>query len=481
METNTLMTSKTAKIRDLPHGWISFVAVALVSFTLLTSCSKSEDEEPSVQGPQRNLLLITVDALRADHLELYGYHRETAPRVNEWFGKGMVFERAYSAEASTAPSVVSLLTGQLPQDHGVRLLYQLAPKRLETVSVKLARAGYQTAAIVSNIALTDEAIGLGRHFHYYDDFVDEKVPNKQAYERGADRTTDATIKWLEEFRKPDTPFFLWVHYMDPHGPYHPPEHKPVDFTHDTPVTVDIERIPEYLRVPGVDDGLEYVDLYDEEIAYADAEIGRLLDAYREMGLVDDSVIIFTADHGESMMDHESWFTHAYQVYEEIIRVPLALIGPGVPEVRIETPVSNRDVAPTLLQAGGLRLTDAEAVRVLDQNVAPKNVYSEAFLRRKTHWRTMIRGDEKWTVSLHHKTQKEKERRYYDLSADADENEALPWQEGDARGDELLSKIKRDKGIPPGQKSGKKINAPKLARDMSPEMLEKFKALGYVDD
>jgi len=265
-------------------------------------------EVPPADGP--NILFICVDTLRADHVGLYGYHRDTTPRIDAFFGQGRVYERAYSASPSTGPSVVSMLTGLYPHRHGVRVLCQRIPANAITFVDHLRRAGYQTAAVISNAVLADTASGIGDRFDHYDDTVDEQEPFREAmFERSAARTTDAAIRWLTNARHPSRPHFLWVHYIDPHGPYRPPVDKPVDFEHEAARWIDPERVPTYSREADLYDGNEYVDRYDEEIAYTDREVGRLLDAYAKSGQVDHTLILFTSDHGESMMEHEHWFRH----------------------------------------------------------------------------------------------------------------------------------------------------------------------------
>ena len=303
------------------------------------------------EGPAPNIVLITIDTLRADHLGIYGYERQTSPRIDEFFGGGRVYERAYAAQASTTPSVVSLLTGLLPQHHGVRMHFQPVPEETRTVARRLGEAGYQTAAVVSNGVLTAEACALDRQFDYYQDVVNERELYREAYERRAAKTTDAALEWLATVRDPERPHFLWLHYMDPHAPYSPPEDKPREFSHEgeRPLGEDRRRVYSWKLHPGIEDGLEYIDLYDEEIAYTDRELGRFLDAYQSAVGDADTFFMFTADHGEALMDHERWFAHGYNVYEEIVRVPLMIRHSSVSSGRVAAPVSLLDVAPTLLE------------------------------------------------------------------------------------------------------------------------------------
>jgi len=210
--------------------------------------------------------------------------------------------------------------------------------------------------VVSNLVLTDEAMGLASRFESYDDYVDaSELENENVWERNARRTSDAAIAWLQNVRDPQRRSFLWVHYIDPHGPYRAPEDRTTTFEHDTPLPLDQKRVLTQPKNPELTDAHVYIDRYDEEIAYCDREIGRLLDHYDALGLAENALIIFTADHGETMNEHEIWFSHQYHVYEGIARVPFAMRFPGMESQRIETPVSLVDVLPSVLDALDLEI------------------------------------------------------------------------------------------------------------------------------
>ncbi len=308
---------------------------------------------PPASGP--NVVLISIDTLRADHMCVYGYHRPTTPRLSRLAGEARVFDRAYCTAPLTGPSVVSMLTGQYPHRHLVRLLWQKITAQNVTLADHLRRAGYQTAAVVSNIAVSDRACGLGGRFDHYDDRVDEPEPHRPSLlERRASRTTDAAVSWLERRRGAQSPFFLWVHYIDPHGPYRAPEDAPVRFAHETPHAVDRARIPDYVYEPGIVNGMDYIDRYDEEIAYTDREVGRLLDALDRLGAGEDALIIVTADHGEHMIDGDHlYFCHGHDVHESTVRVPLIVRHKSVPAGRVDQPVSIVDIFPTVLGILGI--------------------------------------------------------------------------------------------------------------------------------
>ncbi len=451
---------------------------ALSGLLLLCSCASGPADE------QGDVVLITIDTLRPDHLGLYGYPRRTSPNLDRWFADGAIFERAYSTDANTPPSVVSILTGLLPQDHRVRIFYQLLPDGIALIPDLLPPA-YQSAAFVSNLVLTDEAMGLARHFDHFDDFVDERESKRLVFERSARRTTDAVLRWIREERDPARPLFLWVHYIDPHGPYAPPDDWPLTFHHQSPAPVDTERILPYQRIPGEVDGLVYVDRYDEEIAYTDAQIGRLLDAYARTRHAAGALLIFTADHGESMMEHEKWFAHSYQVYEEIVRVPLAIRGPGVaPGIRSAS-VSTIDLAPTILAFAGT-LVPGHLPGVDLESAGASGPQRVVFVEATDHpwqWRAAIQGKRKWIVRVERGTGRIDDRRYYDLRTDPRELQPGDWPEADPAAAQLISLAKEDRdpgGLPAQYRKGLRLQAPKVSPRASDDALERLRALGYAD-
>ncbi len=444
-------------------------------------------------GTPLNVLLISVDTLRSDHMSLYGYGRKTTPKIDTFFSQGVVFDRAYSTASNTTPSVFSFLTGQLPQRHRVRTAYQRIPPDLPTLARFLEQRGYQTAGIVSNLVLTAEATDLQTQFDYYDDFVDQKELYRNIYERGARPTTDAALKWFTSARKPEQPHFLWVHYMDPHGPYDPPDSKPVEFTHDEPLPVEEEKIPAYQYHPGVTDGREYIDRYDEEIAYADAEIGRLLQAYEENGLLDTTLFVFTADHGETLMERYRYFVHDFQVYEELIRVPLAIRAPGLrPGTRVSTPVSIVDIVPTILECAGLPVPEGLDGQSLLEPKEDRNLFAESTFpdRDEAQWRCVVRGAKKWMICVVSNPDKTvKHYRFYDLDNDPDEERSLRFARSEAaRRLEALIEADEDIGcLTPIILKGEKIEAPKRASEeeeeapgVNEETIEMMRSLGYVN-
>jgi arylsulfatase len=436
--------------------------------------------------PAGDILLITVDTLRPDHLGLYGYERATSPNLDRYFSDAAIFERAYATNAHTSPSVASILTGQLPPDHGVRKFYQLLSDDAQLVTDFLPDA-YQTAAFVSNIVLTDEAMGIARYFDHYDDYVEEQESSRKVFERKASRTTDAALLWIAEHRDPERPLFLWVHYIDPHGPYRAPTIEAGPFDHEGFVAFDSKRVKPYQIEPGVDDALTYVDRYDEEIAYMDAAVGRLLDGYSVKRDLDEALLIFAADHGESMIEHEQWFTHGYQVYEEIIRTPLMIRGPGVEPGRRDALVSGIDLVPTILRFAGVQPDAAlDGVALQRRAAIPKDriVFAEGESKKRL-LRAAIQGDRKWVARAEAGERRLQSRWYYDLDADPTEQNPQHWDPLDIEGAPiaLIDLFDRDPdpgGLPKESRAGLRIDAPKVAPRADAETIERLRALGYVE-
>ena len=447
----------------------------LAGLAALAGCREGP---PPVAG---DVLLISVDTLRPDHLGIYGYERPTSPALDARFADAAVFERAYTTEASTPPSTVSLLTGLLPEEHRVRLFYQLLPESTRLLTDRLP-ASYQTAAVVSNVVLTDEALGLADRFDHFDDWVDEKEPNRPVWERGARRTTAAALSWLARERDPERPLFLWVHYIDPHGPYRAPPEAETRFTHTGEVPVESHRILPYQRDPDVTDALDYVDRYDEEIAYVDSEIERLLAGYERERPLDDALVIFTADHGESMIEHERWFTHGYHVYEEIARVPLLVRGPGVTPRRERRLASLIDVAPTILGFTGGDVAGLPGQDLRTPGGPERPVFVEAG-GKQGQLRATVAGEHKWIVRLSPGTRQPIERFGYHLGEDAAERSPRPFDPDAEAARALLERVASDPdpgGVPSDPVHGEQLAAPKVSPRASAEDLEKLRALGYVE-
>jgi arylsulfatase A-like enzyme/Flp pilus assembly protein TadD len=269
-----------------------------------------------------NVLLITVDTLRADHLGCYGDSAASTPVIDRLAADGVLFEQAETAAPITLPSHASILTGTYPAFHGVRNNgnYRLGP-RAETLAEMLKSYGYKTGAVISGYPLVTR-FGLSQGFDSYDDRLPPEKDRQTGYrERGAEEVSRAGIAWLAA--SPGQRFFLWLHFYDPHAPYNPP----------SPYAERFSRTP-----------------YDGEIAYVDNELGRVLEKLRDLGLSGSTLVALVSDHGEGLGDHgES--THGAFLYESTLRVPMILSLPGpLPRGnRVATPVRTIDLVPTILR------------------------------------------------------------------------------------------------------------------------------------
>lgn len=274
-----------------------------------------------------NVLLVTLDTTRADRLGCYGNEDIQTPTLDRLAREGVVFSQAVAASPTTLPSHASILTGLYACHHGARVngLYRLGDSH-KTLAEVLAENGYTTGALISAYVL-DSCFGLDQGFqHYDDDLSDGEEPPLFGYEeRKADKTTERAIRWLRGVA--GKPFFLWVHYFDPHAVYQPP----------SPYAEQYRNSP-----------------YDGEIAFVDAEFGRLIDTVEELGLSDRTLVVVVGDHGESLGQH-SELTHGYLLYESSLRVPLIMrcgqrLGNGV---HVRRRVSHVDLMPTILSLLGL--------------------------------------------------------------------------------------------------------------------------------
>ena len=304
----------TARARALRGRWPQAVAWA----ALLTACARGEPHA------RPDVLLVTWDTARADHVGPDAAVAGLTPNWNAVAGSGVRFTLARTSSPSTLPAHASLMTGSSPPLHGVRenALFVL-PDSAQTLAEKLGSSGWTTGAFVS-AAVLDEQFGLAQGFSRYDDRVGA-AHGRDFGERRGEATVEAALAWLRDV-PPEEPVFLWVHLFDPHGPWSPPP----DFAS---------------KYPG--------QPYRAEIAYVDAQTGRLLDGLRAAGRLDRALVVLTADHGEGLGEHGER-THGYFLYDSTVRIPLCIwAGPrsGIalpPGRRIDAPVSITDLAPTLV-------------------------------------------------------------------------------------------------------------------------------------
>jgi arylsulfatase A-like enzyme len=324
-------------------------AVLLCALVAAGACGGGDDDGRLVRP---NIVLITIDTLRADHLGCYGYFRDTSPTMDALAKESVVFEQAYAAMATTLPSHTSMLTARYPLEHGILANIQHGGKpfgwREGMVSfAQLAKdAGYSTGAFVSAAALKS-ATGISAGFDAWTEPEDSQ--------RRAGETLADALPWLA--KQGDQPFFLWVHFYDPHWPHRAPAPYDTMFHSDEPDP----KLEQWIVERGIGESAlrvnakkttetrKALDNYCGEIRYTDAQVQVLLDALKSSGALDRSVLILTSDHGEGLNQHD-WTSHGL-VWEEQLRVPLMMRFPaaaGVAPRRVDALVSLVDILPTVL-------------------------------------------------------------------------------------------------------------------------------------
>jgi arylsulfatase A-like enzyme len=309
-------------------------------------------------GNALDVLLVTIDTLRADHMGVYGYGRPTSPRIDAFAREAVTFDQAYSYWPKTRGSFVAMLTGRRDSQTGYGKTHQVLLEFNPTLASVLGAAGYRTAAVVDNANLSAQN-GYAQGFGSY-----RETWQEPALVTEMDRTraiTEAGIAFLRENagqqRRP--PFFLWLHYVNPHAPYSPPPPWDTAFMDaaarsgpSLKVVSDFHGgIPRRWAVPGQSRLGYYVAQYDGEIAAVDAEVGRVLEALEAAGMADRTLVALTSDHGESLGEHEYFFDHGEDLFDPSLRVPLIVRAPdGRRGTRADVLASTLDLVPTVLDA-----------------------------------------------------------------------------------------------------------------------------------
>ena len=404
---------------------------------------------PSTAG-YTNVVVVTVDTLRADHLGAYGYARPTSPRIDGLARRGLLFRNAETVQSATWPALTSLHTSLYPSAHGVIWNGWRPRGRFVTLADLLHAKGYGTAAFLSNMTRAEHP-GFSRVFRA----------------RGGDQVRQdeeavaAAVRHLEEVR--DRPFFLWLHLISPHADYAPPA------AYDTYTTPGASTVGgtiaelEAARAKGVRfteaDVARVVALYDGEVAFTDAQVGRVLDALRDLRLQERTLVVFSADHGEDLHEHNRYFFHSPSLYSSSLHVPLILALPGVLPQGVETdhPASLVDVAPTVLSLLGLPFPSSfQGKRPPARGSAARRSRAHGGLRRDER-EDLLRDHPRVALRLQpREARPARPRRPLSLRRDR----ALRPARGPARADE--------RGLPtPGARRGPDRGDPRLAAPRRP--------------
>jgi arylsulfatase A-like enzyme/Tfp pilus assembly protein PilF len=387
----------------------SVVLTAAMAVTA-AGCRPAATPPPTSAPPaalrRANVLLVTIDTLRADRVGAYGSRSGLTPTLDRLAGEGVRMDRAYAHVPLTLPSHTALMTGALPFTNGVRDngSFRFDGQR-PTLAAALKGAGYRTGAFVASFVL-DARFGLNAGFDEYDDRNGARSAGGDlvVLERRADAVVDAALRWIGQPAPEAPPWFAWVHLYDPHDPYDPPE-------------------PFKSRLAG--------DAYGGEVAFADAQVGRALQVLGERGQLARTLIVVAADHGEALGEHQER-THGLFVYDATTRVPLVFWAPAaLPPAVVRGPVGLVDVMPTVLDFVGVAAVAGDgrslAAAARGQALEDRDVYLEALNANLTrHWAPLtaiVAGTAKF-IDL-------PQAELYDLAADPGETRNLHSSQPDA--------------------------------------------------
>ena len=326
---------------------LSLVWIVVVS---TAGCSEGPTSEPL----QPNVILISIDTLRADHLGAYGYERPTSPSIDRLAAQGARFTNAYSQSASTVPSHASLFTGRYPFEHGTFGYKTPLPDSELTAAEYFGQHSYRSFALTSSVRFADSS-GFGQGF---DRFERLQLPKRK-------RSASLILRAKEEIASDHAqPYFAFLHFIDPHEPYDPPEpfatkwHPGIPSLPATDTSTYIQARRE-LGAPVPDDTLAYlIALYDGEILSLDTMLGEFFDWLANRNDARGTLVVLTSDHGEEFKEHEG-LSHAHNLHEELLRVPLLLHWPGriAPGTTLDARVQGIDVLPTVIDLVGLPALD----------------------------------------------------------------------------------------------------------------------------
>jgi len=428
-----------------------FIALIVIGVIVISGffVLKAKNPRVSLKGASSfNLLLITLDTTRADHLGCYGYKGARTPNLDRLAGEGIRFSKTYCPAPLTLPSHTSILTGLNPATHGVRNNGHYLSPEVRTITEFLKSQGYKTAAFVSSFSV-DSRFGLDRGFEIYDDNFQPQLPFKTMNaERRAEDTFSRFASWLENNWK--NKFFCWVHYYDPHLPYDPP----------SPFKEEFRDRP-----------------YDGEIAYVDVYVGKIIQALSEKGLLNKTIIIVAGDHGEGL--GEKWERgHGIFLYEETVRVPLILWNKNIfqrPAV-IDTEVRLIDIAPTVLELAG---QPEETKKMQGKSLLPvlqhkekrdREVVIETFFPRENFgWSELVA-----LVSGRWKYIQAPRPELYDLQSDPEERKNLV-EFSSEKASEMKNRLQQFL-LAENKRTGKSTGSP----ETKAEDVERLRSLGYLN-
>ncbi len=414
-------------------------------------------------GLKRGVILISIDTLRRDHVGAYGYGKPTTPVLDALGKGGLVADDAVSVSSWTLPSHLSMLTSTLPGTHGGTDMKQAFNRSVPSVAELLKAQGVATHAVTSHLYVS-QTYGLDAGF--------DSMNFRQ--DRLAENVANHAMDLVDRFG--DRPFLIFLHFYDPHWHYAPPPEvlKIFETSYAGKLTGNLKDFqnlrPDQVTPADLD---HLLALYDGEIRYTDNEIGRLITHLKERDLLRGTLMVVTSDHGEEFLDHGSW-EHQKTLYEEVIRVPLMVAGPGVTPRREAQPTSLLDIAPTILDFLSVKPGPAmKGVSLLRPVSESREMYGETDHTTDGTRLSFLRGGARsWKAILRSDPAKKDERssEWYDLAKDPGEKTSRPPAEA------LRASIEtRAKDLALKSRSA----AASRPVELSPEQKEKLRALGYI--
>lgn len=456
------------------------LAAVLSAVTVLAGCTR-----PPVPP---NVVFVVIDTLRADHLGSYGYAKAQTPRFDALALGGTRFSAARSPTSWTLPSVASLLTGRYPGEHGVERLQNVIDEKTVTLPEALKDVGYVTAAFSANVAVVIASAGFAQGFDSFealemplapgevsnDPVVVRDGTGRRTQAATANTVTDAALAWLGARADKTKPYFMYVHYYDPHTSYAPPREYAERFgvAADDPMAGPGWAMAMAGTAPPTGRNLEkLIALYDGEIAFTDTEVGRLIDGARADG--SNPLVIVTSDHGEEFGEHGGT-QHGRTLFEEVLHVPLIVAGAGTAAGRVvDTPVSIVSLPLTVVELARAELPGSFSVPSLVATLrggepAAQPVYAELDWGRGIHHWTGIDG--LWKLVVDRKFQSV----LYDLATD-------PGERTERQGSEPGRTHAMRGAVDAHVKASAKVRSaqPPGVRNLDAQQEKRLRALGYI--
>ncbi len=416
--------------------------------------------EPSWETPPPNVLLLSVDTLRADHLGHNGYERDTSPRLDALASRSVVFDNAQASTSWTLPGLASAVTGLYTSTHSCWSFASRLDPSFHTLAEYLLAYGYDTASVSSHMFLS-QVYGLQQGIVHYDDrLLQSDINPDEAI--SSPIISDQGIRFLEQkAAAPDGhPWLLWLHYFDPHDEY-----------------VPHEGISERFLSPSSEEPFaQHRDLYDGEIFFTDLHIGRVLDALAANGFAENTIVVFFSDHGEEFGDHGRMY-HGHTLFDELTRVPFTIRAPGFEHARVSSLVRTVDILPTVLELVGHPVPEGLPGQSLQALMR-----GEGFVERPALTELRLRVDEAmeayqsgpWKLVRH--LERGAPVFLYDLAAD-------PGQLVDVAADhpEIVEELTRKlRGSVAGAVDAAEGYEKAEELDLTPEMMRILEDLGYAE-